>query len=117
MAAGSLGDRGALVALGPSIGVLHGPGGSFKPYRLCVCLSPSFRMIYWPAAGPGHVRLGSHGRSDRTSRGSGERAMSEVTVRVPAKVNLLLAVGPLRDDGFHDLVNVFHAVSLFDELT
>lgn len=43
--------------------------------------------------------------------------MSAVTVRVPAKVNLQLAVGPLRDDGYHDLVNVFHAVSLFDEVT
>jgi 4-diphosphocytidyl-2-C-methyl-D-erythritol kinase len=40
-----------------------------------------------------------------------------VTVRVPAKINLHLAVGPLRDDGFHDLVTVFHAVSLFDEIT
>ncbi len=40
-----------------------------------------------------------------------------ITVRVPAKVNLQLSVGPLRDDGFHDLVNVFHAVSLFDEVT
>ncbi len=40
-----------------------------------------------------------------------------VTVRVPAKVNLQLAVGPGREDGFHDLVNVFHAVSLFDEVT
>jgi 4-diphosphocytidyl-2-C-methyl-D-erythritol kinase len=40
-----------------------------------------------------------------------------VTVRVPAKINLHLAVGPLRDDGFHDLVTVFHAVSLFDEVT
>jgi 4-diphosphocytidyl-2-C-methyl-D-erythritol kinase len=39
------------------------------------------------------------------------------TVRVPAKVNLELSVGPVRDDGFHDLVNVFHAVSLFDEVT
>jgi 4-diphosphocytidyl-2-C-methyl-D-erythritol kinase len=36
---------------------------------------------------------------------------------VPAKVNLQLSVGPLRDDGYHDLVNVFHAVSLFDEVT
>ncbi|MBG0814940.1 4-(cytidine 5'-diphospho)-2-C-methyl-D-erythritol kinase [Planomonospora sp. ID82291] len=43
--------------------------------------------------------------------------MNSVTVRVPAKVNLQLAVGPLRDDGYHDLVNVFHAVSLFDEVT
>jgi 4-diphosphocytidyl-2-C-methyl-D-erythritol kinase len=40
-----------------------------------------------------------------------------VSVRVPAKVNLQLSVGPLRDDGYHDLVSVFHAVSLFDELT
>lgn len=40
-----------------------------------------------------------------------------ITVRVPAKVNLQLSVGPLRDDGFHDLVNVFQAVSLFDEVT
>jgi 4-diphosphocytidyl-2-C-methyl-D-erythritol kinase len=40
-----------------------------------------------------------------------------VTVRVPAKVNLHLAVGDLRKDGFHDLVTVFHAVSLFDEVT
>ncbi|MGC5016674.1 4-(cytidine 5'-diphospho)-2-C-methyl-D-erythritol kinase [Streptosporangium sp. DT93] len=43
--------------------------------------------------------------------------MNSVTVRVPAKVNLQLAVGPLRDDGYHDLVNVFHAVSIFDEVT
>lgn len=40
-----------------------------------------------------------------------------VTVRVPAKVNLHLAVGPRRADGYHDLVTVFHAVSLFDDVT
>ena len=40
-----------------------------------------------------------------------------VTVRVPAKLNLQLAVGPPRADGYHDLVTVFHAVSLFDEIT
>ncbi len=43
--------------------------------------------------------------------------MTPVTVRVPAKVNLQLAVGPLRADGYHELVTVFHAVSLFDEVT
>ncbi|WP_219461245.1 4-(cytidine 5'-diphospho)-2-C-methyl-D-erythritol kinase [Nonomuraea rhizosphaerae] len=42
--------------------------------------------------------------------------MSSVTVRVPAKVNVQLSVGPLREDGYHDLVNVFHAVSIFDEV-
>jgi 4-diphosphocytidyl-2-C-methyl-D-erythritol kinase len=40
-----------------------------------------------------------------------------VTVRVPAKLNLQLAVGPPSGDGYHDLVTVFHAVSLFDEVT
>ena len=40
-----------------------------------------------------------------------------VTVRVPAKINLHLAVGPLRDDGYHELVTVFHAVSLYDEVS
>jgi 4-diphosphocytidyl-2-C-methyl-D-erythritol kinase len=40
-----------------------------------------------------------------------------VTARVPAKLNLQLAVGPPRADGYHDLVTVFHAVSLFDEVT
>jgi 4-diphosphocytidyl-2-C-methyl-D-erythritol kinase len=40
-----------------------------------------------------------------------------VTVRVPAKVNLHLAVGPLGEDGYHELVTVFHAVSLHDEVT
>lgn len=43
--------------------------------------------------------------------------MTDVTVRVPAKVNLLLSVGPPRPDGYHDLVNIFHAISLFDEVT
>ena len=43
--------------------------------------------------------------------------MIPVTVRVPAKLNLQLAVGPPRADGYHDLVTVFHAVSLFDEIT
>ncbi|HEV2932411.1 MAG TPA: 4-(cytidine 5'-diphospho)-2-C-methyl-D-erythritol kinase [Streptosporangiaceae bacterium] len=40
-----------------------------------------------------------------------------VTVRVPAKLNLQLAVGPPRADGYHHLVTVFHAVSLFDQVT
>jgi 4-diphosphocytidyl-2-C-methyl-D-erythritol kinase len=42
--------------------------------------------------------------------------VAEVTVRVPAKVNLALGVGAPRADGYHDLVTVFHAVSLYDEV-
>lgn len=40
-----------------------------------------------------------------------------VTVRVPAKVNLELLVGPLRPDGFHTLSTVYQAVSLHDDVT
>jgi 4-diphosphocytidyl-2-C-methyl-D-erythritol kinase len=40
-----------------------------------------------------------------------------VRVRVPAKINLHLSVGSLRADGFHDLVTVFQAVDLADEVT
>ncbi len=39
------------------------------------------------------------------------------TARVPAKINLQLAVGPRRPDGYHSVVTVFHALSLFDEVT
>lgn len=40
-----------------------------------------------------------------------------VTVRVPAKVNLELLVGPLRADGYHSLATVFQAVALYDDVT
>ena len=40
-----------------------------------------------------------------------------VTVRVPAKVNLYLAVGDRRDDGYHELTTIIQAVSLLDEVT
>lgn len=40
-----------------------------------------------------------------------------VRVAVPAKINLALAVGDLRSDGYHDLATVFHAVDLHDEVT
>jgi 4-diphosphocytidyl-2-C-methyl-D-erythritol kinase len=44
------------------------------------------------------------------------RHSGPVRVRVPAKINLHLGVGPLRDDGYHELNTVYHAISLFDEL-
>jgi 4-diphosphocytidyl-2-C-methyl-D-erythritol kinase len=40
-----------------------------------------------------------------------------VVARAPAKVNVHLAVGPLRPDGFHELRTVYLAVSLFDTVT
>jgi 4-diphosphocytidyl-2-C-methyl-D-erythritol kinase len=42
--------------------------------------------------------------------------VSFARVRVPAKVNLHLGVGPVRPDGYHDLVTVFHAVDIIDEV-
>jgi 4-diphosphocytidyl-2-C-methyl-D-erythritol kinase len=41
----------------------------------------------------------------------------EVVARAPAKVNVHLAVGPLRPDGFHELRTVYLAVSLVDTVT
>ena len=43
--------------------------------------------------------------------------LDAITVRVPAKVNLQLAVGAPRADGFHEIATVFHAVSLYDDVT
>lgn len=47
----------------------------------------------------------------------GQLAVGPVRVRVPAKINLHLGVGPLRPDGFHELHTVYHAISLYDEIT
>jgi 4-diphosphocytidyl-2-C-methyl-D-erythritol kinase len=43
--------------------------------------------------------------------------VTAVLARAPAKVNVHLAVGPLRSDGFHELRTVYLAVSLFDTVT
>jgi 4-diphosphocytidyl-2-C-methyl-D-erythritol kinase len=40
-----------------------------------------------------------------------------VKVRVPAKINLHLGVGPRRPDGYHELNTVYLAISINDELT
>ena len=44
-------------------------------------------------------------------------ALNSITVRVPAKVNLQLSVGPRESNGYHNLVSVFQAVAIFDEVT
>ena len=40
-----------------------------------------------------------------------------VSVRVPAKINLQLSVGPLADSGYHEIATVFQAISLYDQVT
>lgn len=40
-----------------------------------------------------------------------------VSARVPGKINLDLSVGPLREDGFHEVSTVYHAVSIYDRVT
>jgi 4-diphosphocytidyl-2-C-methyl-D-erythritol kinase len=47
---------------------------------------------------------------------SGPETARSVRVRVPAKINLHLGVGPLRPDGYHELHNLFHAVDVTDEI-
>ena len=39
-----------------------------------------------------------------------------VTVRAAAKINLRLAVGPPREDGFHPLLTIYQAISLYDDV-
>lgn len=46
-----------------------------------------------------------------------EPAPRTVTVRAPAKVNLHLGVGAPREDGFHPLLTVYHAIGLYDDVT
>ncbi|CAN5493398.1 4-(cytidine 5'-diphospho)-2-C-methyl-D-erythritol kinase [soil metagenome] len=42
--------------------------------------------------------------------------MSSVTVRAPAKINLALAVGGMRRDGYHPVATIYQAVDLCDEV-
>jgi 4-diphosphocytidyl-2-C-methyl-D-erythritol kinase len=44
-------------------------------------------------------------------------ASGPVKVRVPAKINLHLGVGPLRPDGYHELATIYHAIALYDEIS
>jgi 4-diphosphocytidyl-2-C-methyl-D-erythritol kinase len=45
------------------------------------------------------------------------RVTGSYRVRVPAKINLHLAVGERRSDGYHELATVYHAIGVFDEVT
>jgi 4-diphosphocytidyl-2-C-methyl-D-erythritol kinase len=45
-----------------------------------------------------------------------DQAARQVRVETPAKVNLLLGVGPVRADGFHELATLFYALDLTDTL-
>ncbi len=49
-------------------------------------------------------------------RVSGPESSRNIRVRVPAKINLHLGVGPPRPDGYHELHNLFHAVDLTDDV-
>ena len=42
--------------------------------------------------------------------------MTSATARVPAKINLSLGVGPIRDDGYHALATVYQALDVYDEV-
>src|ERR1041384_3797774 len=43
--------------------------------------------------------------------------MDALTARSPAKINLTLRVGPVRDDAYHDIESLVAQVGLFDEIT
>ena len=45
-----------------------------------------------------------------------EAAPETITLKVPAKLNLYLQAGLLREDGYHDMTTVYQAISLYDTL-
>jgi 4-diphosphocytidyl-2-C-methyl-D-erythritol kinase len=47
----------------------------------------------------------------------GRGGSTTLHVRVPAKINLHLAVGPRRPDGYHDVVTVLQTISIHDTLS
>jgi len=64
----------------------------------------------WPDPHPGRTESGQQGWSEPEELGA-------VRVRVPAKINLHLGVGPVRPDGYHELRTVYQAISIYDEVT
>ncbi|MDT0170010.1 4-(cytidine 5'-diphospho)-2-C-methyl-D-erythritol kinase [Pseudarthrobacter sp. BRE9] len=52
----------------------------------------------------------------RERAGKGRFAARTVRVKAPGKVNVSLAVGPLRPDGYHSVASVYLAVSLYEEV-
>lgn len=45
-----------------------------------------------------------------------EHVPTGLSVKTPAKINLLLLVGDKRDDGYHEIFTLFQAVDLWDEI-
>ncbi|MEF9875541.1 MAG: 4-(cytidine 5'-diphospho)-2-C-methyl-D-erythritol kinase [Gordonibacter sp.] len=62
------------------------------------------------------VDLFAEARSAQIKDQLGRPASGTVKVVAPAKVNLFLGIGPRRADGYHDAVNIMHAVNLHDVL-
>lgn len=81
--------------------------------------APTSPALSLPPNSPLHSQPGSvPGREASSANATDpDRAHTTVQVRAPAKINLHLGVGPRRGDGFHELLTIFHAVSLYDILT
>src|ERR1700680_4715174 len=74
-------------------------------------------------SGPSGSRPRSSGRwrgywgGDAGRALAGEGQALKLAALAPGKVNLCLFLGPLREDGRHELVTLLESVSLADELT
>jgi 4-diphosphocytidyl-2-C-methyl-D-erythritol kinase len=55
--------------------------------------------------------------STRINMSEVSSSAATVSVRIPAKINICLGVGPRRADGFHELATIFQALDLYDTVT
>ena len=62
------------------------------------------------------VDLLAESRSTQMKDQLARTASGTVKVVAPAKVNLFLGIGARRSDGYHDAMNIMHAVNLHDVL-
>src|SRR5205085_3568870 len=82
--------------------------------RCSVCPRASARRARRDGPSGGRARRATLARG--VPRAGDEARFVRLRALAPGKVNLCLFLGPVRDDGRHELVTVFESISLADEL-
>ena len=94
-------------------GVLQGIAGSGEAAEAALVAAGIDPLARGESLGDRRVRADHRGAAPMSALPADER---EVLVRASAKINLHLGVGAPRPDGFHPLVTVYQAISLYDDV-